>query len=77
MVKTNELKSGTRIVLRCGWNATLKDSKKGNTRFAEVEGMFTELGSIYSHDIVRAYVNEEWVRVEHTPAQLKLKAMGW
>jgi len=72
-MKTNDLKSGTRIRLRNGWFGTLKDNKKGNIRFAEVEGFYTELGSVYSHDIALAEVGGEWIEVEHTPAQLKLR----
>lgn len=87
MVKTNDLKKGTRIRLANGWEATLMDNAKGNIRMAEVEGYFTEIGSVYSHDIVEAKVVVikggcvmDWRPVEHTPAQLKLKkavgAMG-
>lgn len=72
-MKTNELKSGTKVKLSNGWSATIKDNMRGNTRLAEVEGLYTEIGSVYSHDIVRAYNGTEWVNVEHTPAQLKLK----
>lgn len=74
MAKTNDLKKGTRIRLRNGWYATLWDNMKGNTRVANVEGFYTEAGSVYSHDIAAAEVNGQWVMVEHTPAQLKLKA---
>jgi hypothetical protein len=73
MAKTNDLKDGTRIQSACGWKGTIKDNRKGNTRLAEVEGFFTEIGSVYSHDIVSAIVDGQWVQVEHTPAQLKLK----
>ncbi len=73
-MKTNDLKKGTRVHLRNGWYATLFDNARGNTRIATVEGHYTETGSIYSHDIVRAeYANGEWAWIEHTPAQLKLK----
>ena len=76
-MKTNELKSGTRIELTCGWRATLKDNKKGNIRMALVEGIVTELGSVYSHDIMYYMTGNgptgEWHRVEHTPAQKELR----
>lgn len=78
-MKTNELKKGVRVQLRNGWYATIADNMKGNTRLATVEGIFTETGSVYSHDIVRAqlapdkFTVGEWVDVEHTPAQLKLR----
>lgn len=49
---TNELKKGDRIMLECGWYATIMDNKRGNIRLAEVEGIEKEIGSIYSGDIV-------------------------
>ena len=73
-MKTNDLKKGTRIMLRNGWEADLWDNMKGNTRVALVYGFETEAGSVYSHDIVRYKdANGVWQMVEHTPAQLKLK----
>jgi len=82
-VKTNDLKKGTRILLRNGWYGTLKDNKKGNIRFAEVEGLYTELGSVYSHDIVEAQLPTDntdnsgrWVEVEHTKSQLECLQMN-
>jgi hypothetical protein len=72
---TNDLKSGTRIRLRNGWYATLKDNKRGNIRLAEVEGIFTELGSIYSHDIAKAEVNGVWVDVTHSKDQKRIRAI--
>ena len=72
-MKTNDLKKGTRIKLAdSGWEATLIDSKKGNIRYADVEGVYREMGSIYSHDIV-AYQTKDgaWhTDIEYTPAQL-------
>jgi hypothetical protein len=72
---TNGLKKGARVRLANGWNAVIADNLKGNTRMATVYGYETEMGSVYSHDIV-SYLNVEigWCRIEHTPAQLKLKA---
>lgn len=82
-MKTNEIKKGMRVRLRNGWQGTMKDNLKGNTRMVEVEGFVTEMGSVYAHDIVEVltYIRPEnstvaelkWVRVEHTPAQLKLR----
>ena len=72
-MKTNELKKGCRIQLRNGWYATIEDNLKGNTRMATVEGYCTEMGSVYSFDVVKALVNGVWTKIEHTPAQLKLK----
>lgn len=73
-MKTNELKKEVRIKLRNGWEAVIKDNQKGNTRMCEVYGHYTEIGSVYSHDIVKAQINGQWVDVEHTPAQLELRA---
>ena len=72
-MKTNDLKKGARVLLRNGWKATVADNAKGNTRMCEVEGDFTEIGSVYSHDIVRDLTTGE--RIEHTPAQIKLMGM--
>ena len=76
-MKTNDIKSGYKIKLSNGWNATMYDNKKGNTRMAEVEGLYTEIGSVYSHDIKSVFnpASNAWENVEYTPAQLKLKSM--
>jgi hypothetical protein len=76
-MKTNDLKSGTRVQLRNGWFATLMDNKKGNTRLAEVEGFCTECGSVYSHDIMTYKdSNGNWDVVEHTDKQKKVRVMA-
>lgn len=72
-MRTNELKKGTRVRLRNGWFATIEDNLRGNIRMATVEGYFTEMGSIYSHDILTGCIDGEWVSIDHTPAQLKLR----
>lgn len=74
-MKTNEIKKGMRVKLNNGWFGTMADNMRGNTRMVTVEGIYTETGSVYAHDIVRAFVNGVWVDVEHTPAQLKLKLL--
>jgi hypothetical protein len=75
-MKTNDLKKGARVRLSSGWYATLMDNKKGNIRLAEVEGRVTEIGSIYSHDIVEyrdssCYWHSD---IEYTKDQLNCKA---
>jgi hypothetical protein len=75
-MKTNDIKKGARILLRNGWYGTMYDNMKGNTRMAEVEGFETEIGSVYSHDIMEVLVDGYWVRVEHTPKQLECRAMA-
>lgn len=73
---TNEIKKGTRIRLRNGWEAEMADNLKGNTRMAKVFGYYTEIGSVYAHDIVLVQVaSDTWEKVSHTPAQVKLARM--
>lgn len=74
-MKTNDIKKGMRVYLSQGWEGTMKDNLKGNRRMVEVEGIYTEIGSVYAHDILGVLDVEkgEWVKIEHTPAQLKLK----
>lgn len=73
-MKTNDLKKGDRIRLRCGWYATMMDNLKGNIRLANVEGDFTEIGSIYAHDIILFIDKDNTpIEIEHTPAQHKLR----
>jgi hypothetical protein len=90
---TNDLKKGEHIRLRNGWDATIEDNMKGNTRLCTVYGLYTEMGSVYSHDIMYVYSGgkgksiEEakttcsMVKVEHTPQQEALRqrvnAMGF
>lgn len=75
LVKTNDLKKGTRVKLANGWYATLMDNARGNARMATVEGYYTETGSVYAHDIVEAYIGDDWVRVSHTPKQEQVRNM--
>ena len=68
---TNDIKKGTRIRLRNGWEAEMADNKKGNIRLAKVFGLYTELGSEYVWNIVQAEIDGEWVDVELTSKQKK------
>ena len=71
---TNELKKGDRVMLKNGWKADICDNMKGNTRLANVYGLYTEMGSVYSHDIDYKMNNDgSTTQMEYTPAQLKLK----
>jgi hypothetical protein len=66
------------------WEAKLMDNARGNIRMAEVYGFETEIGSVYSHDILAYFeevfdekanlINSGWQKVEHTASQLALKA---
>lgn len=76
-MKTNDLKKGTAIILRNGWRAELLDNRKGNTRLAMVYGIVQEAGSVYAHDIARAFVDGNWQDVTLTPAQIKFRDSAW
>ena len=75
MLNTNDLKKGTQIILKNGFGAVLIDNKKGNIRYADVKGIFNEIGSIYSHDIDQAFINNEWQPVIHTKKQKDLNTL--
>jgi hypothetical protein len=73
-MKTNEIRKGQRVQLRNGWFGTMADNAKGNTRMVKVEGDYTEIGSVYSHDILRAEnAQGSWEAVQHTDKQEKLR----
>jgi len=87
-VKTNDIKKGTKIKsvqLGLSVSGIMADNKKGNTRLVDVKGsevgLFDEMGSVYSHDIILAEIDGVWKSVEHTEKQLnlkrQLKSMGW
>jgi hypothetical protein len=63
--ETNKLKKGTRVVLRNGWEAVLEDNKRGSIRMATVEGFYTEMGSIYAHDIAGYKEGDFWVKLPY------------
>lgn len=57
----NDIKKGMRVRLKNGWYGTMYDNKKGNIRMCEVEGIETEIGSVYTHEI-------GWVQTEKDAA---------
>jgi hypothetical protein len=59
-MKTNEMKKGTRVKLRNGWEAELMDNNRGMSRLAKVYGDYTEIGSVYTHNIVAFKQGDEW-----------------
>ena len=74
---TNELKKGDMVMQRNGWKAKIEDNMRGNTRLATVYGDYTEMGSIYSHDIVaKIELDGSTIPIEYTEAQLKCKQMN-
>lgn len=82
-VSTKEVRKGTLVCLRNGWEAEVLDNATNRqTRLCKVFGTYTETGSVYSTDIVSARMPDGiWYVVEHTPAQLKAhaarKALGF
>ena len=70
--KTNDLKEGDRVKLRNGWEAIMRDNKRGNHRYAEVFGTWQETGEIYAHDIVGTLRDGIWYPVVLTKAQKDL-----
>jgi len=78
-MNTNDMKKGTRIKLSYnGWEAKLMNNKKGNIRDAEVYGIYTELSSVYSHNIVAYQDNAgNWqTDVEYSKGQIQCKQMN-
>lgn len=71
-ISPNELKRGTRVRLRNGWEAIINQNCTGNILNATVFGDFAETGSIYTHDIIAAEINGQWVDVEMTEGQAQL-----
>jgi len=61
---TNDLKKGDYVRLRNGWDARIEDNKKGLIRLCTVFGLETEMGSVYSHDIVWLWVGSKGKTVE-------------
>lgn len=73
-VRTYDLRKGAMVRLANGWYATIEDNLIGRTtRLATVKGYVTEMGEVYAHDIVAALINGEWVPVEYSDAQIKLR----
>ena len=77
----NDVKKGMRVQLNNGWYGTMMDNLKGATRMVTVEGIVTETGSVYTHDIRKVLVNGVWEDVELSAKQAahrsKLKMMGF
>lgn len=84
-ITTNEIKKGVRVALKNGMRGIMADNMRGNRRMVDVKGagvgLFDEIGSVYAHDIVHTLDDGEDLYdarggqlVEHTPAQVKLRA---
>ena len=72
---TNDLKKGDLVQLQNGWMARIADNRKGNTRLCTVYGFETEMGSVYSHDIIQLVNEVTGVRtsITHTEKQKAVK----
>ena len=78
-MKTNDIKKGTNIrtkQLGVSVNGIMMDSLKGNTRliktFGSEIGLFDEIGSVYSTDIIMAENSDGvWEDIEHTDKESK------
>ena len=73
---TSEIAKGTEVRLRNGFRAVVQDNQKRMpTRMCKVYGsefgMYDEMGSVYSTDIVQANVGGAWVAVTPTDSQKK------
>lgn len=81
-VSIKDVKKGTRVKLQNGWEAIVEDNcVNQHTRVCTVFGWETEMGSVYSTDIVAVIRPDGYDKVEHTMGQMKGKAnrtaMGW
>ena len=80
-VSIKDVKKGTKVILKNGWQAKVEDNTVNqHTRLCTVYGDYTEMGSVYTTDIVEAQMGDgSWHIVVHTPAQLKATQArkGW
>ena len=84
-MKTNEIKKEMIVELNNGWFGEMFDNMRGNSRMVKVYGLYTEIGGVYSHDIIACYgyctieeakekaKNGDWTTIEHTESQNKLR----
>ena len=64
MKQTPQILKGDRIQLRNGWEAEVLDGYKNRpTRLCKVYGYCTEMGSVYSRDILSVYRDGVWTPV--------------
>ena len=68
-IRVDQLKKGTRVKLRSGWEAIVEKHCDGLTLIGKVFGDFTETGSIYAHDVMAAYIDGTWEEIELTEEQ--------
>jgi len=73
----NDMKKGQTGRQVNGWKFEIMDNRRGNIRLAKVYGNYTEIGSIYVHDIDTVDMPDgSTEKVEFTPAQAKKVAQS-
>lgn len=77
IIYSDQIENGEKVLLRhCGWKAVLMDGhKKRSTRLALVDGLYSEIGSIYSKDIHSVFREGDWIPV--TPTEKHSRAGSW
>ena len=63
-IEPNDIKKGMIGYKKDGFKFEMADNKKGNIRLAKVYGIFTEYGSIYTHDIDYVIIDDSVIRVD-------------
>jgi hypothetical protein len=73
-ISIKDVRKGSRVQLRNGWEADVADNMvNSQTRMCTVYGDYTEMGSVYSTDIVSARMADgTWQFVQHTPRALAI-----
>ena len=80
-MRANDLKKGAMVLISSGVKAELMDNKKGNVRDVKVFGLYTETGTVYSHDIIAYEVHQNnadvWnTDIEYSRSQLDCKKLN-
>lgn len=72
-VTMKDVRKGARVTLRNGWEAEVLDNLTNRqTRMCEVFGDYTEMGSVYSSDIVGMLIGDTWYPIAHSAKTLEL-----
>ena len=73
-MKTNDIKKGMNIKtgqLGTPVSGVMLDNLRGNTRLVDVKGsevgMFDEMGSIYSREVLKVFRDDNWQQVIGQP----------
>lgn len=70
-IKTNDIKKGDVFLQTNGWYGEMVDNMRGNTRVANIHGIYTEMGSIYVWDISLVVKDGKQHGIELTAKQEK------